>query len=145
MRRGLAAAAVWALLLPGLALAATPAAKRSLHASLSGKVVVPAKGASGASGKIVLTMDADAGQACWIFKGVKNVPKPLSAHVHRGLPSKTGAVVIPLGDKYAAKGCVSLPKPVVKAVLAAPGRYYVDIHSRPFLNGAARGQLRPGA
>jgi len=142
MRRGLVVVAVLAACLSAGALAATPPGV-PVHADLKGSVVVPTKGSRTGSGRIVIRLSGKTGKACWAIT-TRNIGKALSAHVHRGLPGKTGRVVIPLGDTYLRQGCVSLSKNVINAVAAAPGNYYVDLHTRTYLNGALRGQLHRG-
>ena len=142
MRRGLVVAAVVATCLPASAIAAN-APGVPVHATLRGSVVVPTKGSPSGSGRIVIRLNGKTGKACWAIT-TKRIGGALSTHVHRGLPGKTGRVVIPLGDTYHARGCVMLPKNVINAVAANPGRYYVDLHTRAYLNGALRGQLHKG-
>ena len=52
--------------------------------------------------------------------------------------------MIPLGARFAAKGCVQAPKKVVRAVAKNPGAYYVNVHTHNYGNGAIRGQLHAG-
>ena len=128
-------------LLPTAALAAAPAQK-TVSARLVASAVTPKSGSTG-SGKIVIKLSAQTGKACWTLS-VKGLDRTLSAHVHSGAPTRTGKVVLPLGDVYAAQGCVSAPKSVLNAVARSPKSYYVDVHTRKYVNGAIRGQLRSG-
>jgi hypothetical protein len=75
---------------------------------------------------------------------VKGLDKTLSAHVHKAPPGKVGPVVIPLGARFVTKGCVIVPKRSLKAVETNPRAYYVNVHTKRYLNGAIRGQLRAG-
>ena len=109
-------------------------------AKLTSREAIP-KGPSGASGSATITLNMRSGRACWQLT-VRGVDKPVSAHVHAGLPGQLGAVVIPLGDRYAARGCVLSPLRALREVAAGPRRYYVDVHTTKHLEGAVRGQLR---
>jgi hypothetical protein len=109
-------------------------------ARLSSREAIP-KGPAGASGTATITLNMRSGRACWRLT-VRGVDKPVSAHVHEGLPGRLGAVVIPLGDRYSAKGCVLSGLRALREVAAAPRRYYVDVHTAKHLEGAVRGQLR---
>ena len=111
-------------------------------ADLSPDEVVP-KGPTDGSGSARITIDASRGKACWDLS-LSGVDGPISAHIHRGEPGKAGAVVIPLGSVYAPKGCLRVPRPVLRAVAAAPGGYYVDVHTGRWIDGALRGRLEPG-
>ena len=54
------------------------------------------------------------------------------------------ALVIPLFTPNAsgnASGCIGASRAVVKAILASPGNYYVNVHNAEFAGGAIRGQL----
>jgi hypothetical protein len=115
----------------------------TISAKLSGRNVVP-KGEVGASGTVVVKLDPNAGTACWKLT-LRGVAGPLSSHVHHGKAGQLGPVVIPLGDRYAPKGCVLVPTASLLAVANAPGEYYVDVHSRKYLNGAVRGPVHGGS
>ena len=51
---------------------------------------------------------------------------------------------IPLGAKFALKGCTAAPKSSITAVESKPGAYYVNVHNAKYPNGAVRGQLVAG-
>ena len=135
--------AIGAVVFPASALAATSATK-TISAKLTPAAVSP-KSAAKASGLVVVKLDAKAGTACWTIS-LAGGGKPLSAHIHRGLKGKNGPVVLPLGDVWTKKGCVSAPRKSVAAVAGSPKSYYVDVHTPgKFINGLVRGQLRAGA
>ncbi len=83
---------------------------------------------------------------CWGY-AVKNVDGTLTgAHIHRGRPSQNGPIVIPLtasgdGTTAAASDCQSITDTLASAIKKNPSKYYFNVHSSEFLNGAARGQL----
>ena len=55
---------------------------------------------------------------------------------------KNGPVVIPLGARFAKTGCVTgLTARAINAIVQAPGGYYVNVHTKKYLDGAIRGQL----
>ncbi len=116
-----------------------PSVPTTVSATLTGAAA--GSGASAGTGEAVVTLNSNSGRACWTLT-VDDVDKPLSAHVHSGRPGETGPVVIPLGDKFAAKGCVLVPPRSLRAVLANPSNYYVSVFTAKHVNGAIRGQLR---
>ena len=120
-----------------------PVLHRVLTADLHGAAEV-SNGARGGSGRAVIRLSPRQGKACWTLT-VEGVDKPLSAHVHRAPSGREGPVVVPLGDRYASRGCVQVPSKALEAVALRPERYYVNVHTRKHLNGAVRGQLRPRA
>jgi len=131
-------AAMVCVALPTAGLAAGSAVPQ-FSASLRGSAEVP-KGSPTGSGTVKVTLDTKRSRACWTI-AVKGIDKPLSAHVHKALPGKTGKVVIPLGAKFMTKGCVMIPLKTVRAVAKNPHGYYVNVHTRKYLGGAIRGQL----
>ena len=127
----------------GIAVPAGLAAVGSFHstvsAKLAGKSEVP-NGSPKGSGTAVVKFNRKTSQACWTLK-VAGLDKTLSAHVHKAPPGKNGPVVIPLGARFATKGCVTIPMKTLNAVASNPGGYYVNVHTRAFPGGAIRGQL----
>jgi hypothetical protein len=140
-----------AILSPAALAAKAPPKKlkvTTVSATLNGKAVPtkssPGKGSPTGSGRITIKLDPNAGTACWTIT-VTKLDKTLSAHVHKGKAGQSGPVTIPLGDVFAKKGCVSLRTAVLNTVAKSPKLYYVDVHTKRFVNGAIRGQLRAGA
>ena len=114
-----------------------------VSAKLTGKAEKPAADPNG-SGIVVLHLDGKKGKACWAFAKVKNIGTPQSAHIHKGKAGQIGAVVVPLGGAYKAKGCISASKDDIADIEEHPNRYYVNIHNAKYPNGAIRGQLVVG-
>jgi hypothetical protein len=68
-----------------------------------------------------------------------------AAHIHRGAAGAAGPVVIPLRTPNAAgksSGCARVKGSLLKAILANPKRYYVNVHTAEFPAGAIRAQLK---
>ena len=143
MRRLLAVAVV-ALSVPALALAAGQAMSPVVSAKLKGSNEVPDKGDPNGTGFVVVTFKAAKGMACWQFKGIARIGTPTAAHIHKGRKGVAGAVVIPFGAAYKAKGCQKAAKSVIEAIETNPNRYYVNIHNARYPGGALRGQLVAG-
>jgi CHRD domain len=112
-----------------------------LYADLSGAAEVP-PGAENGKGTVEVTLNEDTGKVCWKFSGLSGLEgKPLLAHIHKAKAGKAGDVVVPLGERYKRSGCTTASKSLVKAILAHPGRYYVNVHNDEYPSGAVRGQL----
>jgi hypothetical protein len=94
------------------------------------------------SGKITVVVDPPKGTACYILN-VDGLEAVTAAHIHKGGPGETGAPVVPLKapEGGASGGCAPVTPEVSAALLANPGGYYVNVHTRSFPNGAIRGQL----
>jgi hypothetical protein len=111
-----------------------------LTATLTAAASVP-KGPAGATGSVRITLRPDTGKACWTLT-VRGLDKGVSAHVHEAPRGKLGPVVIPLGDRFARKGCVLSTPRALRTVVRRPGAHYVDVHTVKHLDGALRGPLR---
>jgi len=142
--RRLLVVAVVALSVPALALAAGQAMSPVVSAKLKGSNEVPDKGDPNGTGFVVVTFKAAKGMACWQFKGIARIGTPTAAHIHKGRKGVAGAVVIPFGAAYKAKGCQKAAKSVIEAIETNPNRYYVNIHNARYPGGALRGQLVAG-
>jgi CHRD domain len=129
----------------GVAVPAVALASRSgtlkFEAYLTGKSEIPKAAAKG-KGTVNITITGN--KVCWKFTSVGGFDKPLVSHIHRGGSTVSGPVVVPLGGKYAAKGCIASTGATVKAIEKNPKGYYVNIHSAKYPNGAVRGQLHAG-
>ena len=132
---------VFGVALPTAALAARSAKVSTLKATMRGSREIDSKGSPAGTGTAVVTLYRSAGKACWRLS-VRGLDKTLSAHVHKASPKKTGPVVIPLGARFAKTGCVTGLKPkTIDAIVKNPAGYYVNVHTKRYLNGAIRGQL----
>jgi hypothetical protein len=134
------AVAALGVALPAAAIAADSAVHPVVRATLRGGSVEVPKGSPTGSGTAVVKLSTKTGKACWTLN-VRGIGKPLSAHVHKAPPGKQGPVVIPLGARFSATGCVQIPNKTILAVERNPAAYYVNVHTSKYLNGAIRGQL----
>jgi hypothetical protein len=133
-------AAAFGAALPSLAPASRSERATTLSANLRGSAEVH-KGSPTGRGTAVVRLYASAGKACWTLS-VRGLDKTLSAHVHKARARRDGPVVIPLGARFAANGCVTgLKARTINAIVRNPRGYYVNVHTRKYLNGAIRGQL----
>jgi CHRD domain len=142
--RTLVISAVLALAVPALALATAQSMSPVVSAKLKGVSEAGVKGDPNGSGLAVVHLSTAKGTACWQFSAVKNIAKPLQAHIHKGSKGVSGPIVIPFGKSYKAKGCVRASKSIIEKIETNPSAYYVNIHNSQYPAGAIRGQLVVG-
>jgi hypothetical protein len=134
---------VAALLVLVAALFATNAGAggRPLHATLTGAAEVPGPGDPDGTGKARIRLNQGQRKVCFRLSW-ENIATPTAAHIHIGPPGDFGPVVVPLFTAPTESGCVNgVARSLIKNIRKHPGRYYVNIHTGDFPDGAIRGQL----
>jgi CHRD domain len=127
-----------ALLLAPPASAAPPLAH--LEAQLTGEQEVPGPGDPNGRGEAeVKVFEA---KVCYSLT-VKRIAPATAAHIHRGVRGVAGRIVVPLRAPTdgSSSGCVGISRSLASNLKEHPARYYVNVHNRPFPDGAVRGQL----
>jgi hypothetical protein len=141
-----------ALAASAVSLAASSEAKPDpnlrLRAHLSGSSVVPGPGDPDAFGSFELRLLRDKQKVCFIASHNQLAPdNPDLGHIHRAPEGSVGPVVVTLfegipGEKSSTLGECAKAKPrVLDALAKHPERFYVDLHTPLFPDGALRGQL----
>ncbi len=138
--------AVALLLAP--ATSAGPEGRSRLRANLSGAAVVPGPGDPDATGRAELRLLPEKKKICFIFTHESLAPDdPVLGEVHRAPEGVSGPTVVTLfegipGMKSSAIGkCAKTKGSVLKDLARHPERFYVDLHTPLFPDGAIRGQL----
>lgn len=93
------------------------------------------------SGSFSAEIDAQSGDLCYVLT-VKDIATATAAHIHEGAAGVDGAPVVPI--EVTGNGgdlCVAVEPDALKAIVAAPEGYYVNVHNNDFPAGAIRGQL----
>lgn len=109
------------------------------------------KGAGDEDGEGSFALSAGATNICFGYV-VKAIDTPTAAHIHQAKAGKNGDVVVPLfpdpplptsGDPGTTSGCLTnLDATLVEDIIEHPAKYYVNVHTQAFPNGAIRGQLQ---
>ena len=93
-------------------------------------------------GKVTVVIDPPKGQVCYLMNvtGLENIT---AAHVHVGGPGENGGPVVPMEapSEGSSGGCAPIAADLAEKILANPGGYYVNVHTRAQPTGAIRGQL----
>src|SRR5580765_2083410 len=132
MGKGLFAVVALVALLAPAALAGGSELHPVVSATLTGRVEV-LNGSPNGSGTVRVTLSTKTYKACWRLS-VKGIGTPLSAHIHKGPRGKQGPVIIPLGARFSTSGCVGAPKASILAVQRNPAGFYVNVHTKTYLN-----------
>jgi hypothetical protein len=91
-----------------------------------------------AKGSALITLERVNGRICFRLNWA-GIGTPVAAHIHE---AGLGGSVVPLFvDTPKRRGCVRVPKSLVRKIAERPGSYYVTVqtHSQPA--GALRGQF----
>lgn len=86
-------------------------------------------------------VDDETGDFCFTLWADKT-DKPTMAHVHEGSAGTDGKPVATIDvTGKDSDDCIAMEPELLKKIIAAPGAYYVNIHTAAFPKGAVRGQL----
>lgn len=140
----IAAALVAILALPSSAFAP----RRPLFAALNGQNEIDQNGNRGAgdrNGGGSFGAVIDGRRLCYGLS-VRDIQNPLAAHIHRGRRNENGPIVVTLnhpqtGNPGASSGCTTISRDLVRRIRRNPTRFYVNVHTPRFPDGAIRGQL----
>jgi hypothetical protein len=137
---------VVAALVLGLAGPANAASNESFIARLSGANELPAgTGDANAVGVGLFRIKAGSGRICYVIH-VRNVDGTVNgAHLHAGKVDEEGPVVATLDppvNSGSVAACKWVGKTLAAAIRKSPRKYYLNVHSTAFVDGALRGQLR---
>ena len=148
----LAAAAAAALALgSGIAPGQPAGSKKVLFAVMTGAKEVGTNGKKGAGdpdGRGAFSAVVRGNRLCYGLSAT-GIDTPVAAHIHRGGANVAGPVIIPLkqptnGTVGASGACTTTDASLLRAILANPSRYYVNIHTQKFPGGALRSQVKAG-
>lgn len=121
---------------------------RAFNIPLTGAAEVPGPGDLAGSGTAALRLDLAKSQICYELK-VVDIPLPATgAHIHRGLATESGGVVVLLtapGTTGTSSGCTAVTHELAQEILSNPAQFYVNVHTTDRPAGALRGQLSGAA
>jgi hypothetical protein len=116
---------------------------RVFKVTLVGEAETPA-GDPVATGTATIRVRAVPPQVCYQLTARDLSGPAAAAHIHRGAATTAGPVILALKTPNAAgksSGCAKPGRALVRAILAHPARYYVNVHTGEFPGGAIRAQL----
>jgi hypothetical protein len=96
------------------------------------------------SGSARLQLNPDQQRICFVIH-VADIELPtMAAHIHKGATGIKGPIVVHLEPPNAqgvSTGCTHTPRAVIEAIMQHPANYYVNVHNKPYPDGAVRGQI----
>ena len=131
------------LVLAIVLIAAVPvvaAPRANLEASLTGEKEVPGPGDPDGRGEAEVKVYK--AKVCYELE-VKRIKPATAAHIHVGGPNVAGEIVVTLKAPTdgSSEGCTPISKQLSKNLRDNPSHYYVNVHNKPYPDGAIRGQL----
>jgi hypothetical protein len=105
------------------------------------------KGAGDEDGEGSFALSAGGTSLCYAYV-VKAIDTPAAAHIHKAKAGVNGDVVITLqaptsGDPGTVAECLQdQDEAVIEDIVEHPKRYYVNVHTADYPDGAIRGQLQ---
>ena len=118
-----------------------------LYAELFGENEVPGPGDEDGYGVTLVSIDPATAAICYEV-AVANITLPAAAmHIHQGDAGVAGDVVVPFATVPDASGMASEcfylfdRMELFNEIVTEPARFYVNVHTEDFPDGAVRGQL----
>ncbi len=151
LKRRIAALGLVALGALALSLPAISSAGRNtvtVEAKLKGVNEVPGPGDNNGRGETTVKLKAKKHKVCFTLEVAKLDPM-VAGHIHKGTEDVAGKVKVTLfedpqglsGDG-SYEGCVTdVKKRLVKKMGKVPEKFYVNLHTETYPDGAIRGQL----
>jgi hypothetical protein len=143
-----AATCALALAVAAPALIAAGAKTTTVAATLKGNAEVPGPGDRNGKGDFTAKLKPAKKKVCFTLE-VSKLDPMVAAHIHKGASDVAGPIKITLFEDSAGvpgtgnyEGCVKkVKKKLLKKIAAAPEKYYANVHTTEFPDGAIRGQL----
>ena len=122
--------------------AAAEAVNTTYRANLTGAQEVGGGDPDG-SAQAEITIEDNFNQVCWDVSNVRNIGEVTAAHVHVGARGVNGPPVFTLtkSNEGTWKGCSKGAEWTQDRIMGNPERFYVNLHTADYPNGAIRGQL----
>ena len=115
---------------------------RPLYANLRANMEIPGPGKRDARGNATVRVAPGRNRVCYDVD-YRNIPQVTMAHIHAGRAGVAGPPVVTLRmpNGGTSRGCANVSRALARDLIDRPQRFYVNVHSRAFPNGAIRGQL----
>jgi hypothetical protein len=114
------------------------------HATLTGAEVVSSAGDSDGYARADLTVSQELGQICYDVNDIRNLGPITSLTINRAPRGQVGPAILRVSkaNEGGWKNCVGKSDWLEQSFEYQPGRYYIQISTTEYPNGAIRGQFR---
>jgi hypothetical protein len=144
--RRLLAAVVLAMLAAAVVLALPATAAPRPLATLTANLAKAPPGPGDPNGHGHAVIRVYPARVCYTLTARRIKPATL-AHIHKGRKGVAGPVVVPTdGSSFkpprpTSSGCEAISNKLSNKLRQSPSHYYVNVHNKPYPEGAIRGQL----
>jgi hypothetical protein len=113
------------------------------YASLSGAQEVPGPGDPNAAGVALVNVKPTTNEVCVKIRFARVDGTLTGLHIHDGPRGVAGPIVVDLTSALSSDGigCATTSAATIAAIKANPRRFYCNLHSTSFGDGAIRSQL----
>jgi hypothetical protein len=122
-----------------------PSTASILTAAMAGANERPTPADTSGSGLANFLFLPSASRVCFTLAAQSIQLPAVASHIHRGAADVAGPIVVPLVPAPRANGqsvgCITADPTLLQDIVANPGNYYANVHTRQFPGGAIRGQL----
>jgi hypothetical protein len=145
--RRLLATVVLTMLAAAVVLALPATAAPQPLATLRANLTTEMPGPGDPNGHGHATVKVYKAKVCYMLS-VRGIKPATMAHIHKGAKGQTGPIVVPTDQssfnlpRPTSSGCEAIPSSLSMKLRQNPSNYYVNVHNKPYPDGAIRGQLR---
>jgi hypothetical protein len=144
--RRLLATVVLAILAAAVVVALPASAAPQPLATLTAKLAKRPPGPGDPNGHGHAMVKVYKARVCYTLS-VRGIKPATLAHIHKGRKGVAGPVVVPTdGSSFkpprpTSSGCEAISNKLSNKLRQSPSHYYVNVHNKPYPEGAIRGQL----
>jgi hypothetical protein len=144
--RRLLAPVVLAILAAAVVVALPASAAPQPLATLTAKLAKRPPGPGDPNGHGHAMVKVYKARVCYTLS-VRGIKPATLAHIHKGRKGVAGPVVVPTdGSSFkpprpTSSGCEAISNKLSNKLRQSPSHYYVNVHNKPYPEGAIRGQL----
>jgi hypothetical protein len=144
--RRLLAPVVLAILAAAVVVALPASAAPQPLATLTAKLAKRPPGPGDPNGHGHAVVKVYKARVCYTLSA-RGIKPAMAAHIHKGRKGVAGPIVVPTDEsslhlpRPTSSGCEAISNRLSMKLRQNPSHYYVNVHNKPYPEGAIRGQL----